>query len=545
MTNPWWQTAVGYQIYPRSFQDSNHDGIGDLPGITQHLADLKWLGVDFLWLNPIYQSPNIDNGYDISDFQAIDPEYGTWADFETLLTQAHAHDLRVIMDLVVNHTSDQHRWFQEARQNKTSPYHDYYIWQDNVDGTPPNNWTNFTDDSTWAYNEATDEWYFHLFAPEQPDLNWENAQVQTEIITMINWWADQKIDGFRLDALSHLKKVPINTPQPTDVAEHFSIFSNNPGIEVFLQKLHATFKERGLMTVGEAGGVHADTAAVWTGPSGFMDMIFELEHQSRASEFPPRADIAHLFDSLSEWETTLNQTGWLGLYLENHDQPRSITVYGDNHPTAAKALATLLLTLRGTPFIFQGQELGMTNVDFANVKQTDDPPVAETYNRSIAVGNTSVEALQQATSWSRDNSRTPYQWSKFGFGENATELDNSWLITNANTATINHVNELTDPASVLNYYHQMLQFRKNDVVLQTGRFKRIPTGSPKVFAYLRYLATEQRLILINLSDENVQMTLPAEISALAWNAVMNNAKVAPVVAEALMFSPYQAVVYTD
>ncbi|MDR3191398.1 MAG: alpha-glucosidase [Lactobacillaceae bacterium] len=543
MSIPWWQSAVGYQIYPRSFQDSNHDGIGDLPGITQHIPDLKALGVDFLWLNPIYQSPNVDNGYDIADFQAIDPAYGTWQDFETLLTTAHANDLRVIMDLVVNHTSDQHAWFQAARQSKTSPYHDYYIWQENIDGTPPNAWLNFTGDNTWAYNEATDEWYFHLFAPEQPDLNWENAQLQTEIIAMINWWADQKIDGFRLDALSHLKKVPFNTPQPVG-DEQFSIFSNNPGIEVFLQKLHATFQARGLMTVGEAGGVHADTAAVWTGPSGFMNMIFELEHQSRASEFPPKADLAHLFNSFTEWQEALNQQGWLGLYLENHDQPRSITVYGDDQPLAAKALATLLLTLRGTPFIFQGEELGMTNVAFTEPEQIDDPPVRAAYEHLVATGVNPTEALNQATSWSRDNSRTPYQWTTNGFGNSAAERDTSWLLTNPNTTSLNHANQLQEPSSVLHYYQKLLAYRKHDLTLQTGRFKRITTNHDLVFAFLRYTDEATRLMFINLSDQPAKIKLPNDIATnSAWVPAISNTEALPPITATLELAPYQAGIY--
>lgn len=304
--NPlWWQSAIGYQIYPRSFQDTNHDGIGDLQGIIKRLPYLKWLGIDFIWLNPIYTSPNVDNGYDIADFQNIASEYGTLSDFKTLIAAAHKQDIRVIMDLVVNHTSNQHAWFKAAKTSRTNPYHDFYIWQPNYNHQPPNNWTNFTGDSVWTYNQATDEWYFHLFAPEQPDLNWENPSVQTEIINMITWWSEQNIDGFRLDALSHLKKVSFEIPQPT--GEHqFDIFANNPGIEKFLKRLHDTFKSLHLMTVGEAGGVHADTARNWTGPQGFIDMIFELEHQSRQSDVPPRADINHLLASLITWEEQLN-----------------------------------------------------------------------------------------------------------------------------------------------------------------------------------------------------------------------------------------------
>lgn len=541
MTTKWWQSAIGYQIYPRSFQDSNADGIGDIPGITSRLPFLKWLGVDFIWLNPIYQSPNIDNGYDISDFQRIAPEYGTLQDLRTLIKSAHQYHIRIIMDLVVNHTSDQHDWFKQARTSRDNPYHDFYIWQKNVNNKAPNDWTNFTDDSVWTYNELTNEWYFHLFATEQPDLNWENKKVRVAIIKMINWWADQNIDGFRLDALSHLKKASFDTPQSKN--DHkFDIFVNNRGIEKFLSLLHQTFQSRHLMTVGEAGGVHADTAKKWTGPDGFIDMIFELEHQVRQTQIPPRADLGQLLRILTYWETFLNDQGWLGLYLENHDQPRSMTVYADNNVDAAKALATLLLTLRGTPFIYQGQELGMTNIIFTSSEQIDDLSTLKNYEQLIAHGRSPDAALTETTSWSRDNARTPIQWSNFGFSDNAVDMTKSWLITNPNTTVLNYHNAILDPESLLHCYRELIAIRQADTVLQTGTFKVLSTRQDNMLVFTRYTSTEQRLIIVSLSQYNQNISLPDFMSSQKWKIIFSTQSSIPKISKTITLKPYQAVI---
>lgn len=539
---PWWQSAIGYQIYPRSFQDTNHDGIGDLQGIIKRLPYLKWLGIDFIWLNPIYTSPNVDNGYDIADFQNIASEYGTLSDFKTLIAAAHKQDIRVIMDLVVNHTSNQHAWFKAAKTSRTNPYHDFYIWQPNYNHQPPNNWTNFTGDSVWTYNQATDEWYFHLFAPEQPDLNWENPSVQTEIINMITWWSEQNIDGFRLDALSHLKKVSFETPQPT--GEHqFDIFANNPGIEKFLKRLHDTFKSLHLMTVGEAGGVHADTARNWTGPQGFIDMIFELEHQSRQSDVPPRADINHLLSSLTTWEEQLNSQGWLGIYLENHDQPRSLTVYGDNNPLAAKSLATLLLTLRGTPFIYQGEELGMINMPFTSPDQIDDPPTYHDFQRFKSAGIATDLALKKATSWSRDNARTPMQWTKFGFSDNAADSKKTWLVTNPNTTTCNYQEDKENPDSILNYYRRLIDLRRHDDTLKSGDFKLITMEKTNILVFTRNSTDSQRLIVINLSDTPQTISLPEQLLNKGWQPLIATINPIPEISQSIHLQPFQSIIW--
>lgn len=538
----WWRSAIGYQIYPRSFQDSNHDGIGDLKGITSRFPYLKWLGVDFIWLNPIYTSPNIDNGYDIADFQNVASEYGTLDDLKTLINSAHQQNIRVIMDLVVNHTSNQHFWFQEAQTSRDNPYHDFYIWQPNHNDQAPNNWTNFTGDSVWTYNQATDEWYFHLFAPEQPDLNWENQSVQTEIIKIITWWSEQNIDGFRLDALSHLKKMPFDTLQSTDDYQ-FEIFANNPGIEVFLSLLHQTFQSLHLMTIGEAGGVHADTAKFWTGSQGFIDMIFELEHQVRQTQVPPRANRNHLLTRLTAWENTLNTDGWLGLYLENHDQPRSITVYGNDNPLAAKSLATLLLSLRGTPFIYQGEELGMTNMLFTTPDQIDDPPTYHDYQRFLAAGISTDVALKQATSWSRDNARTPMQWTNFGFSDNELNSKNTWMVTNPNTTFLNYQKNRQDPKSVLNYYHKLIHLRRKDEVLKSGSFQSYDIGHPDILIFTRYLLPDKRLILINLASTPQSISIPHSILSENWHTIISTIEPTPEISPTMQLQPFQSIIW--
>ncbi|MBZ6011013.1 glycoside hydrolase family 13 protein [Leuconostoc gelidum] len=541
---PWWKTAIGYQIYPRSFQDSNNDGIGDIKGIINHLTYLKWLGIDFIWINPIYKSPNIDNGYDISDFQDISEDYGTIEDFKRLLDEAHKLNIRVIMDLVVNHTSDQHHWFKEARKSKDNPYHNFYIWQDNINDTRPNDWENFTNDPVWELNEATNEWYFHLFSPQQPDLNWENPKVQHKIIDMINWWADQNIDGFRLDALSHLKKSDFGVSQPTG-NNKFSIFSNNQGIDEYLDLLHQTFVKRNLMTVGEAGGVHSDTARFWTGPVGFIDMIFELEHQIRQSTTPPRAERESFLTILANWQEALNKQGWLGLYIENHDQPRAITVYGANTQAAGKVLATLLLTLRGTPFIYQGQELGMTNMHFPSPEDINDVATQNTYERLVLTGLSEKDALTEATSWSRDNARTPMQWSKFGFSQSNETKKKSWILTNTNSASINLHDELLDDQSILHFYRQLIHLRRHDAALQTGDFKLIRTEIKNVLIFIRQITDQKRLIMINLDDKPLSIVLPASIFLETWWPIMCSSGPFTEITPKMTLFPYQAMIWKN
>ncbi len=543
-TLPWWKTAIGYQIYPRSFQDSNNDGIGDINGIINHLAYLKWLDIDFIWLNPIYKSPNIDNGYDISDFQDISEDYGTIEDFKKLLDEAHKLNIRVIMDLVVNHTSDQHRWFQEARKSKDNPYHNFYIWRDNINDTRPNDWENFTNDSVWELNEATNEWYFHLFSPQQPDLNWENPKVQHKIIDMINWWADQNIDGFRLDALSHLKKSNFDVPQPVG-NDKFSIFSNNQGIDEYLDLLHQTFAKRNLMTVGEAGGVHSDTARIWTGQVGFIDMIFELEHQVRQSTIPPRAERESFLTILANWQEALNKQGWLGLYIENHDQPRAITVYGANTQPAGKVLATLLLTLRGTPFIYQGQELGMTNMHFPSPEDINDVATQDNYERLVLTGLSVKNALTEATSWSRDNARTPMQWSKYGFSQSDEAKKESWILTNTNSVSINLHNELIDNQSMLHYYRRLIHLRRHDAVLQTGDFKLIKTKIKNILIFIRQIADQKRLIMLNLDDKPLSIVLPDSIFLETWWPIISSSGPFTKINPKMTLLPYQAMIWKN
>jgi len=372
----------------------------------------------------------------------------------------------------------------------------------------------------------------------------KNKRITHKIIDMINWWADQSIDGFRLDALSHLKKSNFNVFQPIG-NDKFSIFSNNQGIDEYLDLLHQTFAKRNLMTVGEAGGVHSDTARIWTGQVGFIDMIFELEHQVRQSTIPPRAERESFLTILANWQEALNKQGWLGLYVENHDQPRAITVYGANTQPAGKSLATLLLTLRGTPFIYQGQELGMTNIHFPSPDDINDVATQDNYERLVLKGLSVKKALTEATSWSRDNARTPMQWSKFGFSQSNEAQKESWILTNTNSASINLHDELLDDQSILHYYRQLIHLRRHDAVLQTGDFKLIRTEIENILIFIRQIADQKRLIMINLDDKPLSIVLPDSIFLETWWPIICSSGPFTEINPKMTLLPYQAMIWKN
>lgn len=408
--NPtWWQNAVGYQIYPKSFYDSNHDGIGDIAGIISKIPYIKSLGVNFVWLSPFFASPNIDNGYDISDYRAIDPQYGTLDDIFKMIDQFHRQDIRVVFDLVINHTSDQHRWFQEAKKSVDNPYHDFYIWRKPANGDVPNNWVSLFGGSAWTYNPATDEYYYHLFAKQQPDLNWENPQVHQAVTKIIDWWAQQGVDGFRLDAISHLKK----DQRFENVTNQEAAMNNVPGIDKLLAGLSSDFKRNHLMTVGEAGGVPVSEAKRWVDPkSGYFDMIFQFDHVSFWEKFTVgQVDVAQLRDALTRWQTGLAENGWNALFLENHDLPRAVSYFGNDRryrQQSATSLAMMYLLMKGTPFIYQGQELGMTNVSFDKIDQFRDLDSKRFYREELAKGATPAETLLKSMSLTKVTSDIPY-----------------------------------------------------------------------------------------------------------------------------------------
>lgn len=536
--NSWWKNAVGYQIYPRSFYDSNGDGIGDLQGIIQKLPYLKELGVDFIWLNPIYTSPNVDNGYDISDYQGIQAEYGTMADFQELLRSAHELGLKLILDLVVNHTSDQHPWFLTAKADKDSPYRDYYHWQSATEAKAPNEWQSFFGGSTWTYDPESGESYFHVFAPEQPDVNWRNEQLRKEMYQMIDWWLELGIDGFRLDAISHIQKEPWDfkiTDNP------WAPFMNVTGIDDYMVELQAIFDKHQAMTVGEASGVSSRAAVNWTNETGYLDMIFELEHNVRQGlPGEERINILGFKKVLARWQKHLEWSGWNALYVENHDNPRINSILGNETPQSAKAIAVCYLLLKGTPFIYQGQELGMTNFPFTEIDQVDAKDSHNQYRLLLAAGHSPEEALQLTTHWTRDHARTPMQWEdevNAGFTSGIP-----WLSVNPNYPKINVAKESREPDSVLHFYQKLLAFRKEHETFVEGSFDLVATNDPDIFAYVRQDGRESFLVLVNLSDKTRTLTMKQALLNKEYQYVFGNGE-RKKLTKKMHFEPYEALVF--
>lgn len=537
----WWKEAVGYQIYPASFKDSNNDGIGDINGIREKLSYLKELGIDFIWINPIYQSPFVDNGYDISDYQAILEKFGTMDEFDALLAEAHQMGIKIIMDLVINHSSDQHEWFIESRQSVDNPYRDYYIW---VDGTPdqaPNEWQSIFGGSAWQYDEQTGQYYLHIFAKEQPDLNWESDKLKAELFTMIRWWLDKGIDGFRLDAISHVKKDEYSV-QATE--NPFSPFQNVSGIEDHLTELKNVFDEYDIMTVGEASGVSANEGPEWVGENGYFDMIFEFDHISIwKHEKDGDLDVLSLKQSLSAWQRALDGKGWNALYMENHDVPRCVSVFGDTSPAywqvSAKAIAMMYFFLQGTPFIYQGQEIGMTNLPFSSIDEIDAVDSKRLYQQLLDEGRSEEEALDIVANTTRDNSRTPMQWNDHlyaGFSEVAP-----WLLVNPNYQMINVADQTNDPESILSFYKKMITLRRENKGLIYGSFNEYLPENEQLFVYERVLDEERYLIIVNLTDEAATYTLPTEIET-NWEVLLEN-QPGQEFQSGGTFAPYEARLY--
>ncbi|STD23999.1 glycoside hydrolase family 13 protein [Enterococcus mundtii] len=540
-TEKWWKEAVGYQIYPASFKDSNNDGIGDINGIRQKLSYLKELGIDFIWINPIYQSPFVDNGYDISDYQAILKKFGTMDEFDALLAEAHQMGIKIIMDLVINHSSDQHEWFIESRQSVDNPYRDYYIW---VDGTPdqaPNEWQSIFGGSAWQYDEQTGQYYLHIFAKEQPDLNWESDKLKDELFTMIRWWLDKGIDGFRLDAISHVKKDEYSVKATENP---FSPFQNVSGIEDHLTELKNVFDEYDIMTVGEASGVSASEGPEWVGENGYFDMIFEFDHISIwKHEKDGDLDVLSLKQSLSAWQRALDGKGWNALYMENHDVPRCVSVFGDTSPAywqvSAKAIAMMYFFLQGTPFIYQGQEIGMTNLPFSSIDEIDAVDSRRLYQQLLDEGCSEEEALDIVANTTRDNSRTPMQWNDHlyaGFSEVAP-----WLLVNPNHQMINVADQTNDPESILSFYKKMIALRRENKGLVYGSFNEYLPENEQLFVYERVLEEERYLIIVNLTDEAATYTLPTEIKT-TWEVLLENQSGQEFQSSGT-FAPYEARLY--
>ena len=520
MNKIWWKEAVGYQIYPRSFKDSNGDGIGDLKGITSKLDYLKDLGVNVIWICPMYKSPNDDNGYDISDYQDIMDDFGTMKDFDELLEEVHKREMKLIIDLVVNHTSDEHPWFIESKSSKNNPKRDWYIWREGKNGLEPNNWESIFKGSAWEYDKNTEEYFLHLFSKRQPDLNWECKDVREAIYNMINWWLDKGIDGFRVDAISHIKKeeglTDMDNPKELKYVESFEKHMNVEGIHKYLEELkERTFDNYDIMTVGEANGVEAEEADLWVGEeNGKFNMIFQFEHLHLwGAESENKFNVKNYKKVLTKWQKALEGKGWNALYIENHDIPRVISTWGNDEEylrECATAFGLMYFMQQGTPFIYQGQEIGMTNVKFDSIYDYNDIKGINIYKEKLKEGLTKEEALKYVWAVSRDNSRTPMQWDdsdNSGFTEGKP-----WINVNENYREINVKAQLKDENSILNFYKKMIKIRKQYETLIYGSYDLILDEDEKIYAYTRTMNNEKFIIIVNLSHDEVKYCYDEELN---------------------------------
>lgn len=515
MNKVWWKEAVAYQIYPRSFMDSNGDGIGDLNGIILKLDYLKALGIDVIWVSPFYKSPNDDCGYDISDYKDIMDEFGTMEDFDRLLEEVHKRGMKLIADLVINHTSDEHPWFIESRSSVDHPKRDWYIWRDGKNGEEPNNWESIFSGSAWEYDENTGQYYMHLFSKKQPDLNWENAEVREALYEMVNWWLDKGIDGFRVDAISHIKKeeglTDMLNPHALKYVSSFDKHMNVEGIHPLLADLKAnTFDKYDIMTVGEANGVKIEDAHLWVGEEeGKFNMVFQFEHLGLWKDNGDQGtDVRQLKKILTKWQKGLEGVGWNALYIENHDLARIVSTLGDDQnywKESATSLGMMYFMMKGTPFIYQGQEIGMTNVQFDKVEDYQDVQSTGLYYSKLEQGMSHEDIMEIIWATARGNSRTPMQWSHEANGGFTTGTP--WLAVNPNYQTINVEAQEEDPDSILNFYKEMIALRKSEDIFVYGTYDLVFEDHQEIYAYTRTLGEKRVLILCNLTNKQTSINL--------------------------------------
>jgi len=554
MQKKWWKESVVYQIYPRSFMDSNGDGIGDLQGIIAKLDYLKTLGVDVIWLSPVYKSSNDDNGYDISDYQDIMDEFGTLKDWEELLSGLHDRGMKLMMDLVVNHSSDEHAWFIESRKSKDNPYRDYYIWRDGKDGKEPNNWSSFFSGSAWQYDEATDQYYLHLFSKKQPDLNWENETVRKEVYEMMTWWLDKGIDGFRMDVINLISKVEGLPDGPGEGryewgGEHFM---NGPRVHEFLQEMNKeVLSKYDIITVGESPGATVEDAVQYANNQDTeLNMIFTFEHMDIDSGEGGKWDLkpfklTAFKEVMSKWQNGLNGRGWNSLYLNNHDQPRMVSRFGDDKKyrvESAKMLATFLHMLQGTPYIYQGEEIGMTNVQF-DLEDYNDIEIKNMYRETVIEGGENPDKVMKAIyAKGRDNARTPVQWDATENGGFTT--GKPWLKLNPNYKDINVEQALKDENSIFYYYQKLIKLRKQHDIIVYGDYQLITEDDEQIYAYTRTLKEETLLVITNFSSENPGFNLPTDLSFEKKDLLISNYEVEETedIVE-IALKPYEARVY--
>ncbi|MGW9126716.1 glycoside hydrolase family 13 protein [Paenibacillus chitinolyticus] len=559
MNKTWWKESVVYQIYPSSFKDSDGDGRGDLRGIISKLDYLAELGVNVIWLCPIYLSPGTDNGYDISDYYAIDPQYGTMEDFDELLLEARKRGLKIMMDLVLNHTSDRHAWFKESRSSGDNPKRDYYIWRKGKEGLFPNNWESYFSGSVWEHDPETDEYYMHLYSKHQPDLNWENEEMVEELFRMVHWWLGKGVDGFRFDAIAHIVKAQglpdADNPQHLPVVQAYQLFSNLEKVHTLLHKLNdRVLFNYDIMTVGETSGLGPEQALDYVGDERHeLNMVFQFEHMNLDAASPGTGKwvskpwtLLELKNVMSRWQTVLHDKGWNANYLGNHDQPRPVSRFGNDGPfrvESAKMLATFLLTLEGTPFIFQGEEIGMTNVAFDLIDDYRDVETINYYKQAKLLGKPQDEVMKAIWKKSRDNARTPMQWDDtanagFTTGE-------PWIKVNPNYPGINAAAATADPQSIYHYYRSLIALRKKHPVIVYGEYKLLLPLDTEIYAYTRTLNGEKLLVILNFFDGTPEFTWPEE-PGKGKDAELLISNYDPVPGEdtgVLKLRPYEARVY--
>ena len=548
----WWKESVIYQIYPRSFKDSNKDGIGDLQGIIQQLDYLKDLGIDVIWLCPFYPSPNVDNGYDISDYTAISPEFGTMNDFDELLSQMKQRSLRLIIDLVANHCSNLHPWFQEARKSKDNFYRNYFIWHEGENGQPPNDWQSFFGGNAWTYNEATSDYYLHLFTPAQPDFNWDYKPLRQEIYRIMRFWLDKGVDGFRMDVISFISKQDISTSLENSSQGIAEFYANGAKVHDYLQEMHEeVLRHYDVMTVGEGAGVKAEIAPLYVGSDRQeLNMIFHFDHTSidrDPKNFWQGVDwqLSDLKIILNRWDAALAGKGWSSIYLGNHDLPRIVSRFGNDgeyRVISAKMLATLLLTLRGTPYLYQGDEIGMTNYPFTSIDEFRDVVSINAYITAKQQGESWQSFLNNQLQVARDHARTPMQWDN---SKNAGfSVDRPWINVNPNYQEINAAQAVVDPNSIFNYYKQLIELRKKLPVLIYGDYTMLDISHPYIYAYLRTDSQHKVLILLNFLPQNITVDLSSYLSDDDKLLISNYQELGERGTE-LVLRPYEANIYSS
>lgn len=551
MEKKWWKECVVYQIYPRSFKDSNGDGIGDLKGIIEKLDYLNYLGIDVIWLSPVYKSPNDDNGYDISDYQNIMDEFGTMKDFDELLRECHKRNIKIMMDLVVNHTSDEHSWFMESKKSKDNEYRDYYVWKDGINGQPPNNWGSVFSGPAWQYDEETQMYYLHLFSKKQPDLNWENPKLRNEIYSMMKWWLDKGVDGFRMDVINFISK---DQNFPNGENGDFGPYAmNGPRIHEFLKEMkQMVLKEKDLITVGEMPGVTVEQGNLYTGKDrDELNMVFQFEHMDIGNgEFGKwhknSFKLTELKRIMTKWQKGLENNGWNSLYWNNHDQPRVVSRFGDDKKywnKSAKMLATCLHMMQGTPYIYQGEEIGMTNVAFEKLSDYKDIEILNAYeDLVIKKGRSHEEMMQGIYDRGRDNARTPMQWNDSENG--GFTLGTPWIKVNPNYKSINVEEEINNEDSILNYYKKLIKIRKDNEIVVYGKYDLLLEESEEIYSYMRTLNNERLLVICSFSKEETTFNLPSEIEYNSKKLLIGNYDVCiDEQLENIKLRPYECRVY--